>query len=204
MKPLRAVDLLRSPLTLSSVLTFSVLVAGQDAGPNPKGWTSCGMGGRCELNADNGTLTMGGGSGYAIPSVSTFVDVCAKTSSAYSLSIRSILLVLFSLQYIIDPLAAIQHYTRSEATDINIHLDNYNLTNAVIQAQASNAAVVFLNAYATEWEDRQNLTLWGNADELVKSVADNNNDTVIVIHNPGPVVIDAWIEHPNVSVEETR
>lgn len=118
--------------------------------------------------------------------------------SAYSSSTRSISLS----QYIIDPLAAIQHYTRSEATDINIHLDNYNLTNAVIQAQASNAAVVFLNAYATEWEDRQNLTLWGNADELVKSVADNNNDTVIVIHNPGPVVVDNWIEHPNVSVED--
>lgn len=120
--------------------------------------------------------------------------------SAYSSSTRSI----FLSQYIIDPLAAIQHYTRSEATDINIHLDNYNLTNAVIQAQASNAAVVFLNAYATEWEDRQNLTLWGNADELVKSVADNNNDTVIVIHNPGPVVVDNWIEHPNVSAEDER
>jgi len=36
----------------------SLLVAGQDAGPNPKGWTSCGMGGRCELDANNGTLTM--------------------------------------------------------------------------------------------------------------------------------------------------
>jgi len=111
----------------------------------------------------------GGGSGYAIPS------------------------------YTIDPLAAIQHHVRSSGPDINIHLDNWNLTNAVNMALISETALVFVNAYATEWQDRQNLTLWGNAAELVKSVASVNNDTIVIIHNPGPVIMEEWIDHENVT-----
>lgn len=34
----------------------SLLVAGDDAAHNPKGWTSCGQSGQCELNAANGAF----------------------------------------------------------------------------------------------------------------------------------------------------
>ncbi|CDW97768.1 hypothetical protein, partial [Sporisorium scitamineum] len=58
-------------------------VIGQDAGDNLAGATSCGDDGKCNINAFNGTLTMGGGSGWAFP------------------------------PYVITPAAAIQEYPRS-------------------------------------------------------------------------------------------
>ncbi|PWN53015.1 putative beta-glucosidase [Violaceomyces palustris] len=147
----------------------SVAVIGDDAGPNPKGWTSCGQFGRCEMDAPNGTLTSGGGSGWGFP------------------------------PYIVDPLAAIQNYVRDGGPDVNIHLDNWNLTNAETQASVSEVALVFVNAYATEGNDRQNLTLWGNGDELIKTVARNNNNTVVIVHSAGPVLMEEWIDHENVT-----
>ncbi len=147
----------------------AVLVAGDDAGSNPVGWTSCGQTGSCEINAPNGTLTSVGGSGWAFP------------------------------PYIISPLAAIQSYARDKSFDVNIHLDNWNLTNARVQAAVSTASLVFVNAYATEGRDRQNLTLWGNGDNLIQAVASQSNNTIVIIHAPGPVLVESFADHPNVT-----
>lgn len=108
-------------------------VIGQDAGDNLAGATSCGDDGKCNINAFNGTLTMGGGSGWAFP------------------------------PYVITPAAAIQEYPRSNGPDINLHLDNWDLEGAKARANSSEAALVFANAYAAEFIYRQNLTLWANA-----------------------------------------
>ena len=43
------------------------------------------------------------------------------------------------------------------------------------------------------------MTLWGNADQLITTVANNNNNTIVVAHSVGPAIVDAWIEHPNVT-----
>lgn len=101
--------------------------------------------------------------------------------------------------YTISPLAAIQRYVRDGGPDINIHLDNWNTTNAITQARASEVAIVFVNAYATEGRDRQNLTLWANGDQLIKDVASYNNNTIVVIHAPGPVLVEEWVKHENVT-----
>ncbi|CAK5279099.1 unnamed protein product [Mycena citricolor] len=148
----------------------SLAVIGQDAGPAPFSWTSCGIVGMdCLPGSNNGTLTVGGGSAYALP------------------------------PYTIDPLAAINSYVAAVGPDINHHLDNYNLTAASLQAAASEAAIVFLNAYATEGYDRPNLTTYPNGDELVKAVAAVNKNTVVVLHVPGPVIVEEWVDHPNVT-----
>ena len=68
--------------------------------------------------------------------------------------------------YIIDPLAAINQFVANAGPDVNVHLDNWNVSNAALQAAVSEVAIVFVNAYATEGRDRQNLTLWGNGDEV--------------------------------------
>ncbi|KAI3488380.1 hypothetical protein L1887_47624 [Cichorium endivia] len=133
------------------------------------GATSCGQNGQCNIDAFNGTVTIGGGSGWAFP------------------------------PYVISPAAAIQEYVRAVGPDVNLHFDNWDLEGATARANSSDVALVFANTYATENQDRQNLTLWANADELIKTVASNNNNTVVVLHTPGQVDVEAWIDHPNVT-----
>ena len=47
--------------------------------------------------------------------------------------------------------------------------------------------------------DRNNLTAWHNGDSLVLAVAAVNNNTVVVVHSVGPLILEAWIDHPNVT-----
>ena len=47
--------------------------------------------------------------------------------------------------------------------------------------------------------DRKNLTAWHNGDALVAAVAEQNNNTIVVVHSVGPIIIEPWIEHPNVT-----
>lgn len=153
--------------SLEELQTIGVI--GQDAGDNLQGATSCGQDGKCNINAFNGTITIGGGSGWAFP------------------------------PYVITPAAAIQEYTRAAGPDVNLHLDNWDLQGAKARANSSEVALVFANAFAAEGNDRQNLTLWGNADSLIKTVASNNNNTIVILHTPGQVDVEEWINHPNVT-----
>lgn len=46
--------------------------------------------------------------------------------------------------------------------------------------------------------DRNNLSSWHNGDEVVKAVAANNNNTIVVVHSVGPMTMD-WVDHPNIT-----
>ena len=46
---------------------------------------------------------------------------------------------------------------------------------------------------------RKNLTAWLNGDALVRAVASQNNNTIVVINSVGPLILEPWIEHPNVT-----
>jgi beta-glucosidase len=46
---------------------------------------------------------------------------------------------------------------------------------------------------------RKNLTAWLNGDALVQAVAAQNNNTVVVVHSVGPLILEPWIDHPNVT-----
>lgn len=135
--------------------------------PQLYGWTSCGQDGSCKLDAPNGTLTAGGGSGWAFP------------------------------PYIIDPAAAIQQYARLGRFDVNLALTR-DVESAADQANVSESALVFVNAFAREGLDRQNLTLFGDGDAIIEAVAARNNDTVVVIHSSAAVLMP-WIDHPNIT-----
>ncbi|CAK5280733.1 unnamed protein product [Mycena citricolor] len=148
----------------------SLAVIGQDAGPAPFGMTSCGdLGNACLSGGNNGTLTMGGGSGFAYP------------------------------PYTIDPLAAINAYVTAEGPDINQHLENHDLAAAALQASVSEVAIVFLSAFSSEGFDRANLTTYPNGDSLVQAIAAVNKNTIVVLHVPGAVIVEDWIDHPNVT-----
>jgi beta-glucosidase len=47
--------------------------------------------------------------------------------------------------------------------------------------------------------DRDNLTAWHNGDALVEAMAKNFNNVVVVVHSVGPIDMEAWIDHPNIT-----
>ncbi len=62
----------------------------------------------------------------------------------------------------------------------------------------ADACLVFVNAYASESFDRPSLTD-AFSDRLVRNVADLCANTIVVVHAAGIRVVDAWIDHANVT-----
>lgn len=62
----------------------------------------------------------------------------------------------------------------------------------------SDACVVFLNAWGGEGADRTELRNT-DQDDLVTTVADNCNNTIVVVNTVGPRILDSWVEHENVT-----
>ena len=161
------------------------LSTGNDSGPSARG-----PNGYPSNAGDDGTLAMGWGSGTA------------------------------SFQYLITPLEAIQQRAREDRSSVSWFLSNWDLEGAANTVLDQDVALVFANADSGEGAalvgegapsipgmilvdgmagDRSNLTLWGNADALVNAVAAVNNNTIVVVHSVGPVIVEPWIENPNVT-----
>ncbi|KAK8076252.1 hypothetical protein PG994_003524 [Apiospora phragmitis] len=148
-------------------------VIGEDAGPNPKGPNGC-----ADRGCDDGTLAMGWGSGTA------------------------------DFPYLVTPLDALTMKTADDGTRLEHVIDNYawSSTQALV-SQADVTALVFVNADSGEGYitvdgnegDRNNLTLWGSGDELIKNVSSLCNNTIVVIHSTGPTVVTEWYDSPNVT-----
>ncbi|OBT72903.1 hypothetical protein VF21_07796 [Pseudogymnoascus sp. 05NY08] len=64
--------------------------------------------------------------------------------------------------------------------------------------QASDACLVFINAFATEGVDREGLHD-DYSDDIILNVASACSNTIVVIHNAGIRLVDTWIEHPNIT-----
>ena len=43
------------------------------------------------------------------------------------------------------------------------------------------------------------MTAWLNGDALVQAVASQNNNTIVAINSVGPLILEPWIDHPNVT-----
>jgi len=65
-------------------------------------------------------------------------------------------------------------------------------------AENTDACIVFLNALAGEGADRTELYNV-DQDNLVKSVAENCNNTIAVINTIGARLVDQWIENDNIT-----
>jgi beta-glucosidase len=65
-------------------------------------------------------------------------------------------------------------------------------------AADSEVCLVFLNSWSGEGADRSELYNQ-DQDNLVKSVAENCNNTIVVINTSGPRLLDQWIENDNVT-----
>ena len=63
---------------------------------------------------------------------------------------------------------------------------------------ASDACLVFINEFAVEASDRPSLAD-SESDTLVRSVARKCKNTIVIIHNAGIRLVDAWIDNSNVT-----
>ncbi|KAL1962259.1 hypothetical protein VTN77DRAFT_9849 [Rasamsonia byssochlamydoides] len=149
-----------------------IAVIGEDAGPSPYGPNGC-----TDRGCDNGTLAMGWGSGST------------------------------NFPYLVDPLAAIQQRAIQDGTEVQYVLDNFATSQIDQVASQATVCLVFINADSGEgyievggnYGDRNNLTAWLGGDALVQEVAGNCSQTMVIIHAPGPILMEGWIDHPNVT-----
>ncbi|KKA26832.1 hypothetical protein TD95_000775 [Thielaviopsis punctulata] len=148
-------------------------VIGEDAGPNLWGPNGC-----SDRGCDNGTLGMAWGSGST------------------------------DFTYLVTPDNALTWQAIEDGSRYESILTNYawKQTKALVQ-QPDATAIVFVNADSGEGYievdgnigDRNNLTLWHNGDDLIKNVSSVCDNVIVVIHSTGPVLVNEWYQHPNIS-----
>ncbi|KAK5989845.1 putative beta-glucosidase A [Cladobotryum mycophilum] len=150
-----------------------IAVIGEDAGSNPAGPNGCD-----DRGCDDGTLAMEWGSGTS------------------------------NFPYLITPDSALQQQAIADRTRYESILSNYRwkATQALV-TQPNVTTIVFANADSGEGYidvdnnvgDRKNMTLWKNGDDLIKNVASVTNNVIVVIHSVGPVELQHYRNHPNIS-----
>lgn len=109
--------------------------------------------------------------------------------------------------YLVDPYQAIFQRARQDGSNIQNWFENWDLEGAAKTATGVDVALVGINSDSGEQYitvdanegDRNNISAWHNGDELVKAVAAVNNNTVVIVHSVGPMDMEQWIEHPNIT-----
>ncbi|USW53776.1 Putative glycoside hydrolase, family 3, glycoside hydrolase family 3 domain, immunoglobulin [Septoria linicola] len=96
--------------------------------------------------------------------------------------------------YLISPFDAIQ---RRVIADRGMVRWDFASVNPTVYANAD-ACLVFINAYSSEAFDRTTLK-HEFSDNLVKNVARNCTNTIVVIHSVGIRVVDEWVNNENVT-----
>jgi beta-glucosidase len=102
--------------------------------------------------------------------------------------------------YIVSPLEGVRKRA-GEAATVS-YADGSSLTTAAKTAADAQIAIVFVHTNETEGEDRPNLDLPGEQDQLIEAVARANKQTIVVLDTGGPVlmpwadqvagIIEAW------------
>ncbi|KIY46801.1 glycoside hydrolase [Fistulina hepatica ATCC 64428] len=148
-----------------------VAVLGTDATDNSVGPDGCGaIYESCPTNNINGTLTLGGGSGYAYA------------------------------PYVVTPLDAIKARAYVDGFEVAPILRDTDVEPTVEDIlPISDATIVFVSRYSQEGEDLVNLTLNRDGDALVAAAVSQSANVIVVMHTTGVVDIEAWADHQNVT-----
>lgn len=78
----------------------------------------------------------------------------------------------------------------AQGIGVEISFDSYS--------SGSDVSLCFINSWSGEGADRSSLSS-DVQDEMVTTIASNCNNTIVVVNVSGPRVLDAWIEHENVT-----
>ncbi|KAL4948757.1 glycoside hydrolase superfamily [Aspergillus filifer] len=132
----------------------------------------------------NGHLVTGGGSASPAPYVVSPLDaLTAKAAEGQGFNYRYIL----SDNWTVTPPASTgEGFFESVEASVSEY------------AAESEHCLVFINAFGKEGADRRSLAD-PEGDQLVNDVADYCGSTIVVMNNAGVRLVDAWIEHPNVT-----
>ncbi|RPD81819.1 beta-glucosidase [Lentinus tigrinus ALCF2SS1-7] len=144
---------------------------------NGAGNSSRGPNGYSDRGGDDGVLAMGWGSGTA------------------------------DFPYLIAPVDAITTRAKTDGATVKSSLSDTDLTSAASTATGADVAFVFITADSGEGYitvegnagDRNDLNAWHSGDALVKQVASVNKNTIVVVNTVGPILVEQWIDHPNVT-----
>lgn len=98
--------------------------------------------------------------------------------------------------YVSSPYDALLQY--SIENDIGLFWDFATLNSTSTVNAASDACLVFINAYAMEGFDRSSLRD-DFSDALVQNIASQCSNTIVVVHSAGIRLVDQWVEHDNVT-----
>ena len=112
-----------------------------------------------------------------------------------------------NLPYLVTPQTAIENEVAKNNGIVQSITDNWAVSQIGNLARQVSVAIVFVNSDSGEGYisvdknegDRNNLTLWQNGDNLIQSVSEICNNTIVVIHSTGPVLLTAFHDNPNVT-----
>lgn len=96
--------------------------------------------------------------------------------------------------YISSPFDALSQRAWEDDSSISWDFEQQNPT---VAAEAD-VCLVFINAFASEAFDRPQL-YDQDSDKIVLNVARKCNNTMVVIHNAGPTLVEAYADHPNIT-----
>ena len=107
--------------------------------------------------------------------------------------------------YLVAPLDAIKTQAQKDGTTVTTSSTD-NAQQGASAAQNADYAIVCINSDSGEGYitvegnagDRKNLDPWHNGNDLVKAVAAVNKKTIVVIHSVGPLILEPYIDNPNV------
>lgn len=136
---------------------------------------------------------MGGGSGYAYaPWIVSPLEAIQGRARQEGAEVR-ILSPSFR-PHLYDP-----HVMQRHATQIGWVLNDTDYDSVTSLVSTSDLTFVFVNAYSTEGRDRPNITLDHSGDALIASAVNYSSNVVVVMHIPGVVDVEKWIENENVT-----
>ncbi|KAJ5986344.1 hypothetical protein N7451_010709 [Penicillium sp. IBT 35674x] len=96
--------------------------------------------------------------------------------------------------YVDAPISAIQRRAYEDGSSV---LWDFTSESPSVD-YTSDVCLVFINSYATEGYDRAGLDDT-HSDTIVKNVADNCANTIVVLHNAGIRTVESWVDHTNVT-----
>nr|P22507.1 RecName: Full=Beta-glucosidase 2; AltName: Full=Beta-D-glucoside glucohydrolase; AltName: Full=Cellobiase; AltName: Full=Gentiobiase; Flags: Precursor [Saccharomycopsis fibuligera]AAA34315.1 beta-glucosidase 2 precursor [Saccharomycopsis fibuligera] len=162
----------KNTLPISPNKVRKLLLSGIAAGPDPKGYECS------DQSCVDGALFEGWGSG----------------SVGYP-------------KYQVTPFEEISANARKNKMQFDYIRESFDLTQVSTVASDAHMSIVVVSAVSGEGYliidgnrgDKNNVTLWHNSDNLIKAVAENCANTVVVITSTGQVDVESFADHPNVT-----